>query len=68
MDSKTMFIEMLKESGTNLTKAKFVPCDKNDETQGHQMFKKEVEFFLKKIKCQHKSVKDFEERIESCST
>jgi len=67
-DSKAMFVEMLKTCGTNLTKAKFVPHDKNDDTQGHNIFKKEVEFSLKKTKGRHKSVKDFEERIESCST
>ena len=31
------------------------------------MFKKEVDFFVKKIKAAHKSNSEFEQRIESCS-
>jgi hypothetical protein len=41
---------MLKVSKPNLRKISFIPADKNDETQGHKEFAKEVEFFVKKIK------------------
>ena len=57
---------MLKKS-ENFEKVKFVPHDKEDETQGHYLFKKEVEFFVKKIKACMKSKAEFEERLESCS-
>lgn len=43
---------MLKEY-TNLIKVKFIPADKKDENEGHKLFKKEVEFFVSKIKKGH---------------
>lgn len=61
-----MFIELLKNN-KSFEKVKFIPVDKNDDTKGHHLFKKEVEFFVKKIKNGHKSISEFEERIESCS-
>ena len=57
---------MLKQNKC-LEKVKFAPHDKNDATQGHYLFKKEVDFFVKKIKSAHKSEAEFEQRIESCS-
>ena len=39
---------------TNLTKVKFEPSTKKDELQGHKLFKKEIEFYVKKIKQSHK--------------
>ena len=44
-----------------------IPADKKDETDGHKLFKKEIEMFVKKIKKEHKSESDMAERIESCS-
>ena len=57
---------MLKTSDS-FEKIKFEPADKKDDTQGHYLFKKEVEFFVKKIKNNMKSKAEFEERLESCS-
>ena len=48
-DSKAAFVNLLKNS-KNFEKVKFEPSDKKDDTQGHYLFKKEVEFFVKKIK------------------
>ena len=46
-----MFIEMLKtHKSPAITKIKFEPADKEDETGGHKDFKKEMQFFVKKIK------------------
>lgn len=50
-----------------MVKVKFDPADKKDETDGHKLFKKEIEMFVKKIKKEHKSESDMAERIESCS-
>ena len=57
--AKAMFIELLKTNKC-LEKVKFEPHDKKDDTNGHKLFKKEVEFFVKKIKTAHKSNKEFE--------
>ena len=41
---------MLKENKT-LKKVTFIPANKNDETHmGHYMFKKEIQFYVGKIK------------------
>ena len=61
-----MFVDLLKTNKC-LEKVKFEPADRKDETQGHYLFKKEVDFFVKKIKAAHKSNSEFEQRIESCS-
>ena len=58
---------MLKVSKPNLRKISFIPADKNDETQGHKEFAKEVEFFVKKIKKEQRSLEEYHERLESCS-
>ena len=60
------FINLLKNH-TNLTAIKFEPANKNDETEGHKLFKKEIDFFVNKIKFGHRSEDDRKERIESCS-
>ena len=45
------FIVLIKDlHNTNLTKVKFEPATKKDELQGHKLFKKEIEFYVKKIK------------------
>jgi len=67
-ECKVKFIEMLKtHKSPALVKVKFDAADKKDETDGHKEFKKEMEFFVKKIKKEHKNSEEFEERIESCS-
>ena len=43
------------------------PADKNDESEGHKLFKKEIEMFVRKIKKEHKSEEDMASRINSCS-
>lgn len=48
-------------------KIEFAPADKKDSTNGHKEFKKEMQFFVKKIKSKHKAKEEFEERIESCA-
>tara|TARA_B110000285_G_C14910050_1_gene507478 strand:+ start:119 stop:859 length:741 start_codon:yes stop_codon:yes gene_type:complete len=65
-DSKKVFIDLLK-TDTNIVKVKFEPADKKDATEGHKMFKKECEMFVKKIKKEHKAENDRNDRIESCS-
>jgi thymidine phosphorylase len=50
-----------------LIKVKFEPADKNDESEGHKLFKKEIEMFVRKIKKEHKSEEDMASRINSCS-
>lgn len=63
---KQNFIDLLK-TYTNLIKVKFEPADKNDENEGHKLFKKEIEMFVRKIKKEHKSDEDMASRILSCS-
>ena len=65
-DSKKVFVDLLK-TYTNLVKVKFEPADKKDETEGHRLFKKEIEMFVRKIKKEHKAENDRNARIESCS-
>lgn len=50
-----------------MQKVKFEPADKKDETEGHKLFKKEIEMFVRKIKKEHKSEDDMAARIMSCS-
>ena len=50
-----------------MIKVKFEPADKNDSTEGHKLFKKEIEMFVRKIKKEHKSEEDMASRILSCS-
>jgi thymidine phosphorylase len=50
-----------------LIKVKFEPADKNDESEGHKLFKKEIEMFVRKIKKEHRSEEDMASRINSCS-
>ena len=58
----------MKVSKPNLRKISFIPVlDKNDENQGHKEFAKEVEFFVKKIKKEQRSLEEYHERLESCS-
>jgi hypothetical protein len=64
--SKQVFIDLLK-TYTNLKKVKFEPADKNDDSEGHKLFKKEIEMFVRKIKKEHKSEEDMASRIMSCS-
>ena len=52
---------------TNLIKVKFEPADKKDDSEGHKLFKKEIEMFVQKIKKEHRSEDDMAERILSCS-
>ena len=67
-ESKAMFLEMLKtHKNPALVKIEFDPADKKDETHGHKGFKKEMEFFVKKIKSTHKATEEFDDRIASCS-
>ena len=50
-ECKAMFIDMLKNhKKPAIVKIKFDPADKKDETGGHKDFKKELQFFVKKIK------------------
>lgn len=50
-EAKQMFITMLKtHKNPAITKIKFDPADKGDATNGHKDFKKEMQFFVKKIK------------------
>jgi len=65
-DGKETFVKLVKNF-TNLKKVKFEPADKKDCTEGHKLFKKEIEFFINKIKKCHKAEEDYESRIESCS-
>jgi len=63
-----MFKDMLKvHKNPSFTKINFIPADKKDESKGHKDFKKEMQFFVKKIKSQHKSQQEFDSRIDSCS-
>jgi hypothetical protein len=64
--SKQVFVDLLK-TYTNLNKVKFEPADKTDENEGHKLFKKEIEMFVRKIKKEHKSEEDMASRIHSCS-
>lgn len=67
-ECKEMFMEMLKtHKNPSFTKISFVPANKKDGTNGHKEFKKEMQFFVKKIKSKHKSQNEFDERIDSCS-
>lgn len=50
-----------------ITKIKFEPADKGDATNGHKDFKKEMQFFVKKIKQKHKSQEEFDDRLDSCA-
>ena len=46
-----MFMDMLKcHKNPAIVKIKFEPADKKDSTSGHKEFKKEMQFFVKKIK------------------
>jgi len=59
---------MLKNPNTDtFEKVKFVPADKNDDTQGHVLFKKEIDFFVRKIKIMKKGIEEFNDRFDSCS-
>lgn len=63
-----MFMEMLKcHPNPAIVKIKFDPANKKDETQGHKEFKKEMQFFVKKIKSKHKSQEEFDDRLDSCA-
>lgn len=64
--SKHGFIEMLKQH-KNLIKVKFEPADKDGPANGHKLFKKEIEFFVKKIKKEHRTNDEMEDRINSCA-
>lgn len=58
---------MLKENKT-LKKVTFIPANKNDETHmGHYMFKKEIQFYVGKIKKSQKCEEETVERSEECS-
>ena len=61
--SQAEFVSMIK-GHRNLVKVKF------DESKGcdHSAFKKEIEFFVKKIKKSHKNQDKIEDRKESCTT
>ena len=51
-----------------MTKVKFEPSEKSeDNDDGHKMFKKEIEFYVKKMKKENKNEMEREERLESCS-
>ena len=66
-EAKASFIENLKTC-KNLTKVKFEGRENTSENDdGHKMFKKEVEFLMKKNKREKKCEEDREDRIASCS-
>ena len=51
-----------------LKKVTFIPADKNDqEHNGHYMFKKEIQFYVGKIKKMQKCEEETNERSEECS-
>ena len=60
--SKDEFISMIKGHKA-LTKVKFDDAKGSD----HKQFKKEIEFYVKKIKKEHKANEKNEERKESCT-
>ena len=65
--SKDAFLKLLKVNKW-LTKVKFEPANKKDPVhEGHKLFKKEIEFFIKKIKKEQKKDEKMEERMESCA-
>lgn len=50
-----------------LKKVKFDPADKKDpEHEGHKYFKKEIDFFVSKIKHSHRCVEEMHERMDQC--
>lgn len=61
-NSKNEFISMLKDHD-NMAKVKFESAKNSD----NKMFKKEIEFFVKKIKKQHKKDESMEDRKISCT-
>lgn len=66
-ESKAAILKLLKVN-SHLTKIKFEPANKKDPVhEGHKFFKKEIEFFVKKIKKEHKKNEHMEERMESCT-
>uniref|UniRef100_A0A7S3MUL3 Uncharacterized protein n=1 Tax=Strombidium inclinatum TaxID=197538 RepID=A0A7S3MUL3_9SPIT len=65
--SKDSFIDNLKTC-KNLTKVKFEASEKTPENdEGHKMFKKEIEFIVKKIKKENKNLSEREDRLQSCT-
>lgn len=67
-ESKQAFLDLLmNHKNPAIVKIKFDAANKKDETNGHKEFKKEMEFFVKKIKSKHRAQNEFDDRIDSCS-
>ena len=61
-------MKLLKVEDGCLSKVKFEPADKKDPVhEGHKLFKKEIEFFVKKIKKDQRKLEEMQDRVESCS-